>query len=95
MGLGRSRLLEAHEDVSIDAATTARTDGKKSNQGDVKRGNLKIKSFEETKMLKNRNLFYCSQRNPNENHKKTRRNGGTFKSSFISKRHLQGAVGNQ
>jgi hypothetical protein len=31
--------------------TTVRTDGKKSDQGDVKRDDIKIEKFEETKLL--------------------------------------------
>lgn len=51
MGLGRSRIIE--EQSPLDAAnfTTERTNGKKSNQGDVKRGDAKVDKFAETKIL--------------------------------------------
>ena len=50
-GVGRSRIIEATSEMDSDAATTERTDGKKSGQGDVKRGDLKIDAFKETKLL--------------------------------------------
>ncbi len=50
-GVGRSRIVEATEQVDSDAATTSRVDGKKSGQGDVKRGDQKIGAFNETKLL--------------------------------------------
>jgi hypothetical protein len=37
--------------MDVDMATTVRTDGKKSNQGNVKRKGLKINNFKETKMV--------------------------------------------
>lgn len=51
MGIGRSRLIESTTTVDSDAATTERTDGKKSDQGGVDRGDLKVDSFKETKLL--------------------------------------------
>ena len=51
MGIGRSRLIESTTNMDADAATTERTDGKKSDQGDVDRGDLKIDRFKETKLL--------------------------------------------
>jgi hypothetical protein len=51
MGLGRSRIIESTSAVNVDAATTLRTDGKKSDQGDVDRGDLKVDNFKETKLL--------------------------------------------
>lgn len=51
MGIGRSRIIESTTKVDADAATTVRTDGKKSDQGDVDRSDLKIDSFKETKLL--------------------------------------------
>lgn len=51
MGIGRSRMIESTSNVNVDDATTERTDGKKSDQDDVKRGDLKIDNFKETKML--------------------------------------------
>lgn len=51
MGVGRSRLIETTSIIDSDAATTVRTDGKKSDQGDVDRSDLKVDNFKETKML--------------------------------------------
>ena len=50
-GVGRSRIIEATSEVDSDAATTERIDGKKSDQGKVKRGDQKIEAFKETKLL--------------------------------------------
>lgn len=50
-GMGRSRIIEATSEVDSDAATTERIDGKKSDQGKVKRGDQKIEAFKETKLL--------------------------------------------
>ena len=36
-GLGRSRLIESKSEVNVEDFTTERTDGKKSDQGSVKR----------------------------------------------------------
>lgn len=51
MGTGRSRIIETTSEMDSDAATTERVDGKKSDQGDVKRGDLKVDNFKETKLL--------------------------------------------
>ena len=51
MGLGRSRIIENTTSIDVNMATTVRTDGKKTEQGDVKRKDLKIDSFKETKMV--------------------------------------------
>lgn len=51
MGIGRSRMIESTSEVNVDEATTERTDGKKSDQGSVKRGDLKVDNFKETKLL--------------------------------------------
>lgn len=51
LGIGRSRMLDAKEPADYKALTTARTDGKKSAQNDVKRDDVKIENFEETKLL--------------------------------------------
>lgn len=51
MGTGRSRIVETTSEADSDAATTERVDGKKSDQGDVKRGDLKVDNFKETKLL--------------------------------------------
>lgn len=51
MGIGRSRMVDAQTPADYKALTTERTDGKKSDQGDVKREDIKIENFEETKLL--------------------------------------------
>ena len=51
MGLGRSRMVESTSVVDVDAATTVRTDGKKSDQNDIERSDLKVDNFKETKLL--------------------------------------------
>ncbi|MEQ8926712.1 MAG: hypothetical protein RLO81_12905 [Fulvivirga sp.] len=50
-GLGRSRLIENTSEVDIDEFTTERTDGKKSDQGSIKRKDAKVDEFEESKLL--------------------------------------------
>lgn len=51
-GIGRSRIIEEKQPgTDAQAFTTERTDGKKSNQSDIKRGELKADQFEETKLL--------------------------------------------
>jgi len=50
-GLGRSRIIENGTDLNYNEFTTERTDGKKSKQGDIKRGDAKVDKFSETKML--------------------------------------------
>jgi hypothetical protein len=51
MGIGRSRMVDARSDADYKQLTTERTDGKKSAQGDIKRDDVKIDNFEETKLL--------------------------------------------
>ncbi|TXI75848.1 MAG: hypothetical protein E6Q44_16580 [Flavobacteriales bacterium] len=51
MGVGRSRIIESTSVINSDAATTVRTDGKKSDQDDVDRSDLKVDNFNETKLL--------------------------------------------
>lgn len=51
LGIGRSRMLDAKEAGDYKSLTTARVDGKKSDQGDIKRDDVKIDNFEETKLL--------------------------------------------
>lgn len=51
MGLGRSRMVDPQASADYKALTTGRVDGRKSSQGDVKRDEVKIESFEETKLL--------------------------------------------
>ena len=50
-GLGRSRMISNKEDLNTANFTTSRTDGKTSEMNTVKRSDLKIDNFEETKML--------------------------------------------
>ncbi len=50
-GLGRSRIISNNEAFDTKEITTERTDGKTSDMGDVKRRDLKIDNFEETKLL--------------------------------------------
>jgi hypothetical protein len=50
-GLGRSRIIEEKADVSVEDMTTERTDGRTSNMKEVKRKDLKVDEFEETKLL--------------------------------------------
>lgn len=51
MGLGRSRMVDPQSAADYKGFTTERTDGKKSSQSDVKRDEIKIDNFEETKLL--------------------------------------------
>jgi hypothetical protein len=51
LGLGRSRMLDPKEQANYKSLTTERVDGKKSNQSDIKREDVKIENFEETKLL--------------------------------------------
>jgi hypothetical protein len=51
MGIGRSRILDHKNSEDYKHLTTERTDGKKSEQGDIKREDIKIENFEETKLL--------------------------------------------
>lgn len=50
-GLGRSRILDHQKPSDYKPLTTSRVDGKKSDQGDVKRDDVKIETFDETKLL--------------------------------------------
>lgn len=50
-GVGRSRIIENGTEINYNEFTTERTDGKKSDQGKVKRGDAKVDKFSETKML--------------------------------------------
>jgi hypothetical protein len=51
MGIGRSRIVDSQTSADYKALTTERTDGKKSSQSDIKREDIKIDNFEETKLL--------------------------------------------
>ena len=50
-GIGRSRMIETQTDMEIDDFTTERTDGKKSDQGDIRRRDAKVDQFAESKLL--------------------------------------------
>ncbi len=50
-GVGRSRIIENGTEINYNEFTTERTDGKKSDQGKIKRGDAKVDKFSETKML--------------------------------------------
>lgn len=50
-GIGRSRILDHQTPSDYRALTTARTDGKKSDQGEIKRDDIRKDGFEETKLL--------------------------------------------
>jgi hypothetical protein len=51
MGIGRSRILDHKNSEDYKPLTTERIDGKKSDQTDVKRDDIRIENFEETKLL--------------------------------------------
>jgi len=51
MGIGRSRIIDHKEPADYKPLTTSRTNGKKSDQGDVKRDDIKVDNFDETKLL--------------------------------------------
>jgi hypothetical protein len=51
MGLGRSRIIDSKENVNVEDFTTSRAEGKKSAQKNVKRGDVKVNNFDETKLL--------------------------------------------
>ncbi len=50
-GLGRSRMLDVKQDVDYKDFTTERVEGNKSDQNEIKRGDIKIDKFAETKLL--------------------------------------------
>ena len=50
-GLGRSRMLDHKNPEDYRPLTTERTDGKKSEQSEIKREDVKIENFQETKLL--------------------------------------------
>lgn len=50
-GLGRSRIIDNQSQADAKALTTARTDGKDSKQDDVKRSDVKVDEFLETKLV--------------------------------------------
>lgn len=50
-GIGRSRLIYNKTDLDASQFTTERTSGTDSKQGKVRRKDLKVDNFEETKLL--------------------------------------------
>lgn len=54
MGLGRSRIIENNGAANADELTTERKEGNDSQQGAVKRSDVKIDELNETKLV---NLF--------------------------------------
>lgn len=50
-GIGRSRMIENTSPIDYNEFTTTRTEGKDTKQGDIDRGEIKVSSFKETKML--------------------------------------------
>ena len=50
-GLGRSRMIEHQTEQNIDEFTTERDNGKKSDQGKIRRKDAKIDEFAESKLL--------------------------------------------
>lgn len=51
MGIGRSRIIDSQTENNYEEYTTDRTDGKKSNQQEIKRSDIKVDELEETKLL--------------------------------------------
>ncbi len=50
-GLGRSRIIDSQTPVDAAAFTTSRTDGKDTKQDEIKRSDVKIDAFNETKLV--------------------------------------------
>ena len=50
-GIGRSRIIDNKTQSEVEDFTTERTNGKKSDQGKIKRKDLRVDQFEETKLL--------------------------------------------
>lgn len=51
MGLGRSRMIENMTEVDTEQFRTSRTDGRTSAQRGVRRKDVKVDAFDETKLL--------------------------------------------
>tara|TARA_R110001592_G_scaffold8105_2_gene44708 strand:+ start:280998 stop:281399 length:402 start_codon:yes stop_codon:yes gene_type:complete len=51
MGVGRSRIIDSQTENNYEEFTTDRTDGKKSDQKEIKRSDIKVDELEETKLL--------------------------------------------
>jgi len=50
-GLGRSRIVDNQTQVNAQDFTTTRTDGKDTKQDDIKRSDVKVDAFDETKLV--------------------------------------------
>lgn len=50
-GLGRSRMIENMTEINTEDYRTSRTNGTKSDQGNVRRQDIKVDKFDETKLL--------------------------------------------
>ncbi|MBN8578215.1 MAG: hypothetical protein KF775_14390 [Cyclobacteriaceae bacterium] len=50
-GVGRSRMIEQKQEMNYHDLTTERTNGRKSDQDEIKRSDIKIDNFSETKLL--------------------------------------------
>lgn len=50
-GIGRSRMIENMTEINTEEYRTSRTNGTKSNQGNVRRQDIKVDEFDETKLL--------------------------------------------
>lgn len=50
-GLGRSRMIDSKQKMDYKNFTTERTEGNKSDQSEIKREDIKIDNFQETKLL--------------------------------------------
>ena len=57
-GLGRSRIISSNDERNYEDFTSERTDGKeeKDSRNDSKRSDIRVKNFEETKLLNFFNL---------------------------------------
>jgi hypothetical protein len=51
MGLGRSRIIDSQTQTNYEEFTTERTDGRRSNQREIRRSDIKVDELEETKLL--------------------------------------------
>ncbi|MCC5936241.1 MAG: hypothetical protein JJU34_03060 [Lunatimonas sp.] len=51
MGIGRSRIVDNQATADYEEFTTERTDGRRSNQREIRRSDLKVDEIEETKLL--------------------------------------------
>jgi hypothetical protein len=51
MGIGRSRIIDSQTQSNYEEFTTDRTDGRRSNQREIRRSDIKVDELEETKLL--------------------------------------------